>query len=49
MENFLTQQQQERENEAAAAAAYNFVLAVNDPQAKEQLEKGPKTVLFVPS
>lgn len=49
MENFLTQQQQERENEAAAAAAYNFVLAVNDLQAKEQREKGPKTVLFIPS
>lgn len=48
MENFLTQQQQQRENEAAAAA-YNFVLAVNDPQAKEQREKGPKTVLFIPS
>lgn len=46
--NFLTQQQQERENEAAAAA-YNLVLAVNDPQAKEAREKGPKTVLFVPS
>lgn len=52
MEHFLTQQQQERENEAAttaAGAAYNFVLAVNDPQAKEQREKGPKTVLFIPS
>lgn len=49
MENFLTQQQQEQENEAAAAAAYNLVLAVNDPQAKEQREKGQKTVLFIPS
>lgn len=46
---FLTQQQQERENEAATTAAYNFVLAVNDPQAKEEREKGPKTVLFIPS